>query len=354
MKTKYIILALASLSLIAGCSKSKTEASVQDDDAWIYDATLPVPVRFASPTINVKAQINDVAQLTPVGVLGLSTSGEWGTTENDDVLIYNREARYSPSNQYVSFNPAVYYPMTNEKDFSFYGYFPYSADGVSYDSGKYSVNFDLSKGDVDVVWAKTEATEFQYDDETYTGFNARYVRAAREGYGGALPSFHFNHLLTALDFYVKSANSESVGNVRVRYLEIVNIADDATLCIADSNEPGTDGELTPGTADGTVTLLNGQQQFKILPTETESPMGVLMVVPGNSYEIIVYLTINVNHDDPEAPRTPIRATISNVNGFEVGKQYKMTITVNSPEEVTISSELEPWDTDTEDTEIPIG
>ena len=54
MKTKYIIIGFAALALMSSCSKTRTEArqpALPDEDAWVNDETLPVPVRFAAPKV---------------------------------------------------------------------------------------------------------------------------------------------------------------------------------------------------------------------------------------------------------------------------------------------------------------
>ena len=363
MKTKYIIIGFAALALMVSCSKTRTEAQPDpvpdpDGEAWITDESLPVPVEFTAPTVESKAMIEDITEIKSAGVFGLNKEGSWGTEENDDVLIYNKEAQSSQveSTWKLSFNPAVYYPMHNENNYTFYGYHPYTETVEYVGTRRYEATFEI--GNVDIVWAKAEAVPFEYNGAQYDGFNGRYIRAVENGYGTgtekvSTPHFQFEHMLTALVFNVVSADGTSLGNVRVKGIE-VDAYTQGTLLIADLYDTEWEGKVNPvsGSA-GAVKVMddNGTDEFNILPDGTTKPVGNVILIPAESYDMRLLLTTQPNlNGEP----TPVEAVISREGGFEAGKRYNLTVKVYSPTEVEISVDVTPWD-DVDDTpEIEIG
>lgn len=371
MKLKYIILSFAAIALLAGCSKSRTEvqqpdpAVDPDSDAWVNDESLPVPVNFASPSIGVdsKAQINDIADLGPVGILGLDKNGGWGTEENDEVLIYNKQAVRSQEegSWILKFNPAVYYPMHNNNNYTFYGYHPYKDDMQYVYQRRYEVTYDI--GHTDIIWAKSEAVPFDNGEVHYDGFNGRYVRAVRNNLGTGTPGvsephFEFSHLLTALSFNVVSASGENLETVRVRAIEVTTFTQ-GTLLVADSQDSENwEGKVNPVSGStGSVKVTGGHSDtgdYRILPETSPTTVGeAIMLIPADTYDMKLYMTVNDHEVDP-SEYTVIDAVISRDGGFEPGKQYNLTVNVYSPEEIKISIELTPWDTVEDTPPIEIG
>ena len=91
MKFRYMVV-FAALAFLASCSNQENTqpAPSGDEEAWVYDESLPVPVMFTTPQITVqsKAAVNDMVGLE-VGVFGLDRTGHWGEATSENVLMYN-------------------------------------------------------------------------------------------------------------------------------------------------------------------------------------------------------------------------------------------------------------------------
>ena len=140
MKIKYIIIGLVALAFISGCSKSRTEAQqAVNDEAWVNDESLPVPVTFSAPGVEIesKALITGTATTEDMhfGVYGLATTYDepssshnpaWWDDQPDTKLMENVKAvggsEFKFKQDDWSNDLTVYYPMGSEKTFSFYAY----------------------------------------------------------------------------------------------------------------------------------------------------------------------------------------------------------------------------------------
>ena len=91
---RTIVLGLAALAVLAGCSKTVVEqpAAPADNDAWVYDETLPVPVAFVAPGLTLtKAEVagaieGSVMNGLDIGVFGLATNDGVPAWENGGTL----------------------------------------------------------------------------------------------------------------------------------------------------------------------------------------------------------------------------------------------------------------------------
>ena len=96
MKFRYLVV-FAALAFMASCSNEENvQVASVDDDAWVYDESLPVPVTFAAPHVAVQskaAMTNETFKTAKIGLLGLSDGTEdWNASvENSTVLIPNTE-----------------------------------------------------------------------------------------------------------------------------------------------------------------------------------------------------------------------------------------------------------------------
>ena len=357
MKFRYLVV-FAALAFMASCSNQENAqpASVPagDEEAWVYDESLPVPVMFTTPQITVqsKAAVNDMVGLE-VGVFGLDRTGHWGEATSENVLMYNTKATVSSrQDRGLTFSPQVYYPMTNDVNFNFYGYYPYSADVAYENSRRYEVTYE-NIGTIDILWAKEVANQISDGINTYEGFNARYVRKAIDPINNpnALPSLVFEHLLTGMKFSVRLA--EPAVNIRFKGLTLTNIQPNATLRIADYMEPETwEGVVVGEGTPGTIQLKkdsDGSTDFSSvgIGTIAASLGATLMLVPAEFYTAEIYLTV----DGEDI--APVPVTLTREGGFVKGEMYSMTILIQNPEQVVITSSLTPW-TEVEGEEIVIG
>ena len=92
MKFRYLVV-FAALAFMASCSNEENvQVASVDDDAWVYDESLPVPVEFATPQILVESNAGEPgskAAMTSnkwvgaeVGIFGLNREGRWDMEEN--------------------------------------------------------------------------------------------------------------------------------------------------------------------------------------------------------------------------------------------------------------------------------
>ena len=351
MKFRYLV-GFAALALLASCSNNDESPAVTpegEDKAWMYDESLPVPVDFAAPQILVeskagtqpasKAVVTDMVGLQ-IGVFGLNREGGWGMEENDNVLMLNTAATIHTDRK-IRFNPREYYPMNSDVNFNFYGYYPYSENVQFSYSRCYEVTYN-NIGSIDILWAKDTANPLR--DPVYDGFNARYVRTATsKNWTTELPKLEFEHMLTALAFKVRSADESNIANtVTFKGLNILNIETSAILRIADTDKMREfEGVVLPTGEKGTIALKDESEDDT---TFDKGVAGVaasvgedLMLVPAISYEAEILLAVNGEAVDP------VPVTITREGGFLQGKRYTITLLVNSPQEVQISTELAKWD-----------
>ncbi len=331
------------LVLAVSCGKA---ASVSDDNAWVNDEAQRVPVLFGASKADVAQSkaIRDglisgsVMNNLDVGVIGVAeknveNSGTvtWGTETEGTVLIDNRKVTTNETGA-IKISPAVYYPYRNQYAYTFYSYYPYnnaSGETASLADGAYSITYDLGK--TDILWAKSAATEYN----GISGFNAAYCRAVKKAglESEYFPKLEYSHLLTALVFRVKGKDS-SIENysVRVKGIQLTDTYTSAKLCIAD-NEAGKSGVLT-GIGNGKI----GRSDLDVKPIAKETDACTIMAMPAKSYN--VELTISIIGEQ----ESTIPLTIgSDSTEYMAGYIYYFTVTVNTPEAVTIvGTELKEW------------
>ncbi len=331
---RFILIAMAAASVFASCSK--TSVVVPDDEAWVNDESLPVPVTFSAPGLDLsltKAIVNgtiegSVMNGLDIGVFGLATvDGVPAWSDNaDGVLINNRRVTTGEDGS-VTFDPKVYYPSDNDLNYSFYAYYPYN--GAQDNGNSYSVNFTI--GYTDVLWAEEHAISFGTDPR-YEGFNAEYCRYVKKiGRTDLMPALNFQHLLTALRFVAKAA--ADLDNITVYRVVVKDVNTKGVLEVA-GPDAGTMTFSEPGerplklTADANTSILD------VAPTVAGAELGTVILEPMNTVTVEVTLKLDNN--------TSNTVTASLNGNFTAGHRYTLTLTVNSPEEVEISTSLDPW------------
>ena len=147
--------------------------------------------------------------------------------------------------------------------------------------------------------------------------------------------------------------AEPAVNIRFKGLTLTNIQPNATLRIADYMEPETwEGVVVGEGTPGTIQLKkdsDGSTDFSSvgIGTIAASLGATLMLVPAESYTAEIYLTV----DGEDI--APVPVTLTREGGFVKGEMYSMTILIQNPEQVVITSSLTPW-TEVEGEEIVIG
>lgn len=355
MKFRYMVV-FAALAFLASCSNQENTqlVSEEDNEAWVYDESLPVPVTFAEPEVSIESKALISGQIKgatlpeglDIGVFALATgegAQSWGT-DAEGTLINNRRVVTGTGGS-ITFDPVVYYPMTSDQAFSFFGYYPYNNDVAL--STNCEVSLDVN-GYTDILWGKAYASTIQTNPPTL-GFNAAYVRwAKKNGREDLLPEMQFKHVLTALKFQAQLEDADlSSDEVKVSRLKLVNATNKILMRIAKSEEDVA-GYLEPelvsqgkgdiwirqvASASGSGSL---NQVLNSDPVDLGAPV---LVVPGQNYTVEIDVVIGGN-------TTTLQCPVERANKeqpFMAGYEYTLLVKVKSPVEVEIvETSLEEW------------
>ena len=336
MKKYIYILALAALSVV-GCRKAEP---AEDENAWIHDESLRVPVLFGSASnvgATTKAIQNglvtgSVMKTLDVGVVGVAeknsdaTPVQWGEDVDGSILINNLGVT-TTANGEVVFSPKIYYPFGNKYAYSFYSYYPYqNTEGgtASVVDGAFKITYPL--GNTDILWAGSQAQDYN----GVAGYNAAYCRAVKQDGVDSqyYPKFQYRHLLTALVFKVVGKDTDIENyDVKVTGMQITSTPTSATLCIADSKGENS-GVLTGSEELGSI----GFTDLNVVPTSEETEFCTILAMPAPNYTAAITLTVE------GANRSTVELPLGNTDGstrYDAGYIYYFTVTVNNPQEVTI-------------------
>lgn len=310
MKRFSIILLGALAILMAGCSKDVEPVSPPDENAWINDVSLPVPVLFNTSDLTASTKADDPGMIDgatlserTVGVVGINSAADsWGANYSfdEDELLLDREVMTTAEGNIVFTNPKEYYPMVSDKAYDFYGYYPciegkeiYLGQMSGVDgsvSGNQMILADYPIGYWDILWAGTTTAEndkvFNYIDEgsqpqEVTGYNAKYIRKVKQAemellnsVGGNeesltsdqaaqlaeirshFPKLQFKHCLSAARFYVQAKDDYAAGTfvdggtpiLQITGLTLKDVHTTGCLIVAVKGEPAS--TLTEGTIIG--------------------------------------------------------------------------------------------------------
>ena len=135
---KIALYILAAAAVFAGCSKNNINTSpVDPEDAWMYDATLPVPIRLGanSTTLTKGAQINSLAAMDgkTFGFYAVNSGNDYAVTGNNWSTsvpsmplepgvqgVYNAE-----TNRFDFVGGPYFYDQTDWTPYTFYGYYDF-------------------------------------------------------------------------------------------------------------------------------------------------------------------------------------------------------------------------------------
>lgn len=327
----------ALVSLAVGCGKA---APAEDENAWVHDENLRVPVLFGSAAgvdlvskaIQYGPVTGSVMNSLDVGIVGVAekesdaTPVTWSTELDGSVLIDNLGVTTTAAGAVV-FSPKIYYPFGNKYAYSFYSYYPYTnSDGTtaSVQDGAYKITYSL--GDTDILWAAAVAEDYNGTP----GYNAAYCRALKlDGVDSQYyPKLQFRHLLTALVFRIVGKDSDIENyDVKVTGMQLTGTSSQATLCVADSN--GTQTGVLTGNEDGGSIGFTG---LDAAPTPTEAELCTILAMPARNYTAAVTLTVD------DSNKSTVEIPLGSTDGrtkYEAGYIYYFTVTVNNPQEVTI-------------------
>lgn len=360
MRLRYIVLILLTAFFISGCSKARTEqpAAPENSTSWIWDETLPVPVSFGLPSVASKAPVTTL-EGAQVGILGLSYSpGNWATnSQNSITLIPNDWGSDANSYGYtvnamgeVELNDMYYYPMDNAENFTFFGYYPASSaytGWVRIDGDSYKVKFNIN-GTLDILYARSEAKDYETTDGTVLkGFNGKYIRTInQDGVASEYaPVLVFNHILTRIDFSIKT---DAGTGLSIKSLKILDQTTSADLILAWKSDKTKEGNLAPQEYGDISVRYQEQSAFDLPLTDSPVDLDPVMLVPGQKYTCVLEYA---NGD--KSPEFDVTLP-EQQDGEYAGKCYAVTLNVLSPEKVTLKATLTDWGEPIEVGEIPVG
>lgn len=136
-----------------------------------------------------------------------------------------------------------YYPMGSQYSYTFYGYYPYSAN-VEHNGNKYSVKVTDLDGTTDLIWGKSFVKPD--DPDKADAYSAKYLRDKKrvvEG-GGTWddkahkenrPQLTFVHKLMKFNIILQKGSGENtrVAKLGIKSAKLLNVADAGELTIAD-------------------------------------------------------------------------------------------------------------------------
>ena len=402
---RFIICLLIAGGVLSACSRSLDHIHIQDENAWVYDTSLPVPIQFgldndiAITKAVPSGMVNSLGNLD-IGVFGLTPSASWTNPSagqmnptSENVILCNQAVTLDDQGHLV-FNPKRYYPLVSDRVFDFYAYYPHCPTAVNntvletgtlYYSGSKSYRALFKNiGYTDILWAKAETAEVlsatNSEGTVYPvpKFNAAYARKVKElpvdQQEKYMPKFRFEHMLTALSFQIKAKDSNAANNLSDMDFKVLGMMVDSVhtsvkLHVASNKAQGDElpeaGTIEPQEISVTksVSLMqvdNGVASpiDPILPVLNPVEFGsTMMLLPkeedadGNCY---FAARIQVQYGTGESLREeviPVRfvAPVDNrvhndgKRRFLKGYKYNFSIIINDPQEIEILTELAPWE-----------
>lgn len=350
---------------MAGCSKDNAQQT--NPDAWVHDLSLPVPIQFGSPALLSKATtFNSLEDLAGhfmansddrLGVFGIAKNGVIDL--DNDILLDNVKATVaigSDGGYVVRLDDVKYYPRLSTQNFTFYGCYPRMTGRTFNESGSPVINvgssdqnFSVKLGTTDILWAKAEATPFEYNGEPIDGYNAQYIRALRtSGNMQYSPKFHFEHVTAGLKF-IAVGNDDGNNNTNDDFKGItINSVTVKQVCQVGKLDVMS-GVITPDNSlPGNVTDIT--QSCKKAPTLEGTDLCQFFPCPQEGgYTVEVSVTSSAN---------PQGYSITfNTGELQARKQYIYKLKFNKMDTVEIQvtgldwTESEDFTVDT-DTETP--
>lgn len=250
----------------------------------------------------------------------------------------------------VSWNGHYYYPdVSFWYNYTFRGYYPHqSTNQMTWTTSSLKTNVEFD-GTTDVLFGIADSQE-------ENAYSARYFHNlvnAGVDYTTKLPVMDFKHLFSRLVFYVKKGTTTTESTVpRIQYIRALNMYNKIELTLADLDTPSNDGTYkVTGDAGHNFTLKQADgQAFPTMEVPVEATqVGESMLVypsalipagedPGFRFEIGL--------EDPNDPNSTITSEhiLLPLGGgeFLAGTSYKIIITIDGLEEITMKATLQPW------------
>ena len=350
MKRFSFIFLGALVIFMAGCSKFQQP----EEDAWVDDLSLRVPIEFGSSLLETKASVTDLSQVGQLSVFGLDkTPGSSWVKGQDAAILYNVKATINSEKEIELSDGPYFYPLVSTYNYNFYATSPSKSVVNPIDV---TPSYDMSDGiyvyanlgQDDILWARSIAEK--YGD--YDGYNARYMRYIRTNRLGTGPELKLEHVTTYLEFSAK-ANVESTSlnpldNEDFTHIKITNISVNGMegsqgvpmrglLCVANQTDSQKEGKIfnlhdyrssyTP--AD----FIAGKS-----PTKEGTNLGGVFVYPdysqGGTY------IIKVRYQDSQRGTTEEKEFTTPI--LEPGTKYNFSLTFHQNDVIKIKVDLGSW------------
>lgn len=397
-------LSIIALVVLAGaswaCRKNVAEPENPYADApWAIDESLPVPIQFglddSTPFgIETKAAPIETANFADaklkITAVDLSAEANYATITSKGFLFYDAPATVSGG--FIQFQNANrtaaisrYYPQVSSAEdrlnYSFIGYqipdveikdpantYPPTTRTFYLKPNKEGNN-DFN---VDILWARADASTLTYLGVDYEGFNAQYIRKARLADELAVrrPNLAFTHKAAVVHFIVRGENLPNATDETYTYGNNLPIYTVKDLKVAVRREVALldmkTGSLTSSggvyNSFRTYDSFAGYSENYVVPVEngatsdgTEFGTGVF-IIPGartagtDDLKIQFTLVNNVTGEtDTYGVTTPILLPLpyiggdsQNGTGYDAGKAYTYYITVKSATEIKIQASVAAW------------
>lgn len=239
--------------LSAGQQANKTRASLGnvDDATGTYDGTFDTPANknlgffcLATGKIAAKQDITWQKGFDNPNFLWLENIQAKAMTSDDgdlgkrvtNLTLFDENGGTTETKHY--------YPMGSQYSYTFYGYYPYSAN-VVHNGNKYSVKVTGLDGTTDLIWGKSFVDP--NDPDKADAYSAKYLRDKKKRVEGdgqtwnekthkeSRPKLTFVHKLMKFNIILQKGSGENtrVAKLGIKSAKLLNVADAGTLTIAD-------------------------------------------------------------------------------------------------------------------------
>lgn len=278
-----------------------------------------------------------------------------------------------------------YYPITSLYGYDFYGYYPYQADGVAYNSQYITVDMAID-GDDDIIYGKSEQIDTCAWFAEYAGtalgntlmqsyYSARFFRKHPLKYDDA--HMKLEHKLARFRFYVYAGPDKEAADpitydralkLCVKSISLLQQPTNLRLVVAHKTDASRNGSLSkvdntlidfPLRHKGGAPLSDTPVEFGtkvqngvVVPDTVQVGDCIMFLPGGNSHIMSVELADkNTGEVYPSEVNTTISFKNSTGKTFEAGKTYNVYLQVSGIKDITISAELADWEESGEDMDL---
>lgn len=367
MKRFSIIFFGALAMLLASCSKEVVQNS--DEEAWVHDLSLPVPVEFGAAgfEFETKADMITSANIADKRLKLFAVDiaqGSMNSTSNDNFLFAHEAAKVEGGR--IAFEGGVvwYYPYASVYNYSFYAY--YDGTGSTTRSGAAGesrvVDVDLKTNQCDILWASSHAKQYSGLD----GFNARYIRKIKvdQKKGTYEPKMLLKHLTAAMVFKFRiettgtNQDVAALGAVKVKDISVINVPTKGSMCVM-HRDTTKEGTITNLNTIGSLTL--DCSNIALGAVGQTQDVGTIFMFPTANKTVKAQLNVEVpvttvNGVVEKKVVVPVELSLvtTSEDGFEAGKKYEYTVVMKSPEKIEIVANIADWETGDADIENTVS